>query len=110
MIVLQILVSAFVLLTLGKLFTQWHNDKMTGNIFLSWCLLWLTILLVFWRPDLTSYLANFLGIGRGADLIVYLAILVLVYLMFRIFVRLQKIEKDITKIVREDAIKNADKR
>ena len=110
MIILQILVSFFVLVVLGKLFKQYSIDKITLANFLLWCLLWLSVLLVFWQPDITSYLANFLGIGRGADLIIYIAILVLVYLVFRVFVRLQKLEKDLTKLIREEAIKNADKR
>jgi hypothetical protein len=110
MIVLQILVSLFVLIVLAKLFKQYNGDKITLANFLLWCLLWLAVLLVFWQPDLTSYLANFLGIGRGADLIIYVAILVLVYLVFRVFVRLQKLEKDLTKLIRDEAIKNASKR
>ena len=110
MIVLQILVSIFVLIVLAKLFKQWHNENITLAKFLLWCLLWLAVLLVFWQPDLTSYLANFLGIGRGADLIIYVAILALDYLVFRVFVRLQKLDKDLTKLIREDAIKNVQKR
>ncbi len=110
MIVLQILVSIFVVLILSKLFKQLHNDKLSLSNFLLWCLLWLGVLVVFWQPDLTSYLANFLGVGRGADLIIYLAILVLVYLVFRVFVRIQKIEKDLTQLIRDESIKNAEKR
>lgn len=110
MIILQILVSLFVLIVLSKLFQQYNKNKTTLANFLLWCLLWLSVLLVFWQPDITSYLANFLGIGRGADLIIYVAILVLVYLVFRVFVRLQKLEKDLTKLIRDEAIRNAEKR
>jgi hypothetical protein len=67
------------------------------------------MLVVFWQPATASYLANFLGIGRGADLIVYLSVVVIFYLLFKIFVRINKIEKEITKVVREDAIKNVRK-
>lgn len=107
---LQILISIFVILILWKLFRQWQQEKMTLGIFLAWCFLWLAILLVFWQPEITSYLANFLGIGRGADLIVYLSIVVIFYLIFRIFVRLNKTDQQITKLVREDAIRNVEKR
>lgn len=107
---LQVLISIFVVLILGKLFKQWQQDKMTLGIFLAWCFLWLAILLVFWLPEITSYLANFLGIGRGADLIVYLSIVLIFYLIFKIFVRINKTDKQITKLVREDAIRDAEKR
>ena len=78
--------------------------------FVIWSVLWLVVLVVFWQPDTTTYLANFLGIGRGADLAIYLSIVAIFYLLFRIYVRLSKIESEITKVVRKDAIKNAEKK
>ncbi len=107
---LQIFISLLVILIWIKIFKQWQKNKMSLLIFSIWFVLWAAILLVFWQPDLTTYLANFLGIGRGADLIVYLSIVLIFYLIFKIFIRLDKTDKLITKMVREDAIKNADKR
>lgn len=110
MIYLQILITIFVVFSLLKLFGQKQSNKLSLFNFVIWALLWLMVLLVFWQPEITSYLANILGIGRGADLVVYLAILVIVYLLFRVFVRLNKIEAEITKLVRDDAIRNVKKR
>lgn len=111
MIVLQIIVTLFIVAILYKLFRQRQSGKMSILGFVVWFLLWLVVLIVFWQPETTTYLANWLGIGRGADLAVYLSILVIFYLLFRIFVRLNKTDAAITKIVRKDAIKNAkDKR
>src|SRR3989344_8784781 len=105
MIYLQILVTIFIALILFKLFQQKQHNRISLASFLIWFILWLFVLLVFWQPDATSYLANILGIGRGADLVVYLSILVIFYLLFKIFVRLNKIDSDITKLVRADALK-----
>ncbi|MCD4760356.1 DUF2304 domain-containing protein [bacterium] len=110
MIWLQILVTLFIVAILFKLFKQKQHNKISTWSFVIWFLLWLIILIVFWQPDTTSYLANWLGIGRGADLVIYLSIVVIFYLLFRIFVRLNKIETEITKAVRQDAIKNVKKR
>jgi hypothetical protein len=49
-------------------------------------------------------------VGRGVDLVIYISVLILFYLIFRTLVRLDKIEKDITKIVREVALKDQDKK
>ncbi|MBT4349287.1 DUF2304 domain-containing protein [bacterium] len=106
---LQILVTLFVVIILFKLFKQRQADKLSLSSFFAWFILWLIVLVVFWQPNTASYLANFLGIGRGADLIIYLSVIVIFYLLFKIFVRLNKIDKEITKIVREDAIKNVKK-
>ncbi len=110
MIYLQILITIFVIFSLLKLFGQKQSNKLSLLSFVVWAIIWLMVLLVFWQPEITSYLANILGIGRGADLVVYLAVLVIIYLLFRVFVRLNKIEAEITKLVREDAIKNVKKR
>jgi hypothetical protein len=106
---LQILITLFVVIVLFKLFKQRQADKISLSSFFAWLILWLIMLVVFWQPATASYLANFLGIGRGADLIVYLSVVVIFYLLFKIFVRINKIEKEITKVVREDAIKNVRK-
>ena len=110
MIWLQIIVTLFVIIILFKLFKQRQASKLSISSFLAWLLLWLIVLVVFWQPATASYLANFLGIGRGADLIIYLSIIIIFYLLFKIFVHLNKIETEITKIIREDAIKNAKKK
>ena len=110
MIYLQILITIFVIFSLLKLFGQKQSNKLSLFNFVIWAIVWLIVLLVFWQPEITSYLANILGIGRGADLVVYLAVLAIIYLLFRVFVRLNKIEAEITKLVRDDAIKNVKKR
>lgn len=110
MIYLQILITLFIIGILFKLMKQRQASRMSIWAFVVWSVLWLVVLVVFWQPDTTTYIANFLGIGRGADLAVYVSIVAIFYILFRIYVRLSKIESEITKIVRKDAIKNADKK
>lgn len=110
MIYLQIIITLFVLAILFKLFKQKQKNKISLLSFIIWFLLWLAVLVVFWEPDTTTYLANVLGIGRGADLVVYVSIIIIFYMLFRIFVRLNKMDSEITKAIREDAIKNVEKR
>lgn len=104
--ILPILVSLFVLVMLAKLFKQRRDHKLSTMSLIAWLILWLVVLLVFWQPEITSSLALMLGVQRGADLVIYLAIIVMLYLLYRIFVRLNKIEEDISKVVRSEAIKN----
>ena len=75
---------------------------------LGWGLLWIATAVAIARPELTAWVARLLGIGRGADLVLYFAILGLVFGVFALYVRLRRIESDLTKIVRELAIRSAD--
>jgi hypothetical protein len=72
-----------------------------------WLVGWLVVVVVFWWPGLTSWLALKLGIGRGVDLVMYIAILILFYLLFKIYVRLDNQQQEIGKIVSHLAIKES---
>ena len=57
------------------------------------------------QPDLTSSLAKLFGVGRGADVVVYLALVGLFFMVFRLMVKIEKLEREITKVVRNKALK-----
>jgi hypothetical protein len=75
---------------------------------LAWGLLWIAAAVLIARPELTAVVARALGIGRGTDLVFYFAILGMVFGFFTIYVRMRRIESDLTKIVRELALRGAD--
>lgn len=76
--------------------------------FLFWLIFWLAVGTAVLLPQTTIFLANYLGVGRGADLVVYASLIFVFYMIFRIFSRQNKMEKDISKIVEHLAVKNKD--
>ena len=72
-----------------------------------WGMLWIAAAVAIARPELTADVARALGIGRGTDLVLYFAILGMVFGFFAMYVRMRRIESDLTKIVRELAIRGA---
>jgi len=73
---------------------------------LLWTVLWLGAALVVLWPDVTTRVAEFVGIGRGADLAVYGSVILLFILVFRLHVALDKLERNITKLVRKDSLRD----
>ncbi|HTP31254.1 MAG TPA: DUF2304 domain-containing protein [Candidatus Acidoferrales bacterium] len=59
------------------------------------------------RPTVATRLANFVGIGRGVDLITYLAIPGLALLVLLLFARTRDLNAKLTAIVRENALASA---
>jgi len=57
-----------------------------------------------WWPDSTVIVANYLGIGRGTDLILYISLAVIFFILFRLHVKIESIGRDITKVVRKDSL------
>jgi len=107
---LQIIITILVILILSVIVNKKSQSKISLSQAVIWTILWLIILLVFWYPELASYLATALGIGRGADLIIYLAVLAIFYMIFRMYLRLDKFNSDLTKVVRQVGLDQANKK
>jgi len=101
---LQIIVSLFVILVVFRQLKKYRDNTLKISEFVSWLLLWAFVLVAFWLPQSTSYLADIFGIGRGVDLAVYSSVLVIFYLIFRVYLKLDRQQKEITKIIRHLAL------
>jgi len=58
------------------------------------------------RPDITNSLAHKVGVGRGADLVFYISILIFWFIILKLYARQRKLEQMITDLIRKDAIDN----
>ncbi len=61
-------------------------------------------------PSSSSYLARLLGVSRGVDVLIYLSLPLLFYFVFILYAKLEEMNKKLTKLVREDALRNAKKK
>jgi len=93
-----ILTLVFILASYLQRFRRPALDK----IFIS--LLLLTGILFIIYPELTTRLAHFLGIGRGADLIFYLAILGFGYLSVILYAKIKRLEDQLIALIRKQAL------
>lgn len=109
-IIFQALAVVFALFALSRVVLRLKDGKITWPEFSFWTIIWAAVIVVAINPDLTFTVSNALGIERGVDVAVYGSIIILFYLMFRIFVKLEMIEQEITKAVRKDAISKGGKK
>jgi len=107
---LQIIITILVIIALSVIVNKKKANKLSLGQAFTWGIMWLIVLIVFWYPESTNYLANTLGIGRGADLIIYAAILVMFYMLFRMYLTIDKLSSDITKVVRKVGIEEVEKK
>ncbi|MCR4279928.1 MAG: DUF2304 domain-containing protein [Candidatus Komeilibacteria bacterium] len=101
---IQLLVTLFIVLSIVSLITRRQRGQIGNAGFIGWGLLWILIGVAFWLPDTTSFLANMVGIGRGVDLAVYIAIVVLFYLLFRLSLQIKQQQTQITLLARKIAL------
>ena len=65
-----------------------------------------TLLVLF--PEYSNKIAHWAGVGRGADLLFYLSILFLFFLILKLYSRLRKMEQNFTEIVRNKSLEDAE--
>lgn len=96
------IVSAILVLTLFVLVL--YSLKIISNGyyygFLLLIVAFLCILFVIY-PNLTLMLANFFGVGRGADLLLYLSFVIGLLLYLSISIKLKKLEQIQAEIIRK---------
>ncbi len=101
----QLVLSAAFLASLWLVWRRRRQNAVTGAVVFLWTLGVIGGLVVTWYPDTASFIANLVGVGRGADLVVYLAIALLFVLVFQLHVSHVRLERELTKIVREESLK-----
>lgn len=71
-----------------------------------WTGIWAGAVLVLWRPEATNIVANLFGIGRGADFILYSAVILLTFGWFTLALAIDRMERRLTKLVEAQALES----
>ncbi len=104
---IQFIIILFSFFAIFRLIDKFKRKEVFIKEFLLWMIVWCSVIgatVWFKKVDI---IAGFFGVERGADMAIYISILVLFYLVFKIIVKLDKIDKSMTKIVRGIAINSA---
>lgn len=102
----QVLFCAFVVFAVCRVLQRRREGLLGSKGMIFWVVFWLLAAIVVVWPYSASTLANTFGIGRGSDLIVYAAVALLFYLVFKLHIKLESIGRDVTKLVRRNALRD----
>lgn len=72
-----------------------------------WLTFWTASVITILRPNITRTIAKAIGIGRGADLVMYCGLLATAIGFFILYLRFRQLQDYITKLVRHLAIQEA---
>ena len=75
---------------------------------IAWALVWLAATVAIVWPATTAKIAKMLGIGRGADLVLYCGIVFMMVGFLMIYVRLRQLRREMTLLVRHLALREAE--
>ena len=104
MLLIQFILIIFFLVAIIKVIDRYRANDLPIWGMIYWVLFWLVAGIIVVLPDTTFYFARLAGISRGADLIVYVALVLIFFMIFRLLVKVDGLNKDITKLTRKMAL------
>lgn len=105
MTAIQLLLSAFLIVGVLVYFRRLHS-RLVDRVVIF--LLAISGLVMVVRPEWANQIANFLGVGRGADLLTYLGLSGLAFLWLGLYTRQRRLEEKLTDLARQLAILGAE--
>ena len=102
---IQIAAVLFAIFHIARILVLLRQDKLPIKAAIFWFLIWFAVLVVIFATPVIDALSRPVGVGRGIDLVVYIGLLVLFYLIFQQNMKIDKLERQITKLVRKIALK-----
>ena len=100
--ILLVLIALFIIKTAKSLVRK----KIHFADFFLWLIFWGVVSAIIIWPQITQRFAELIGIGRGADLVVYLGMLGVYFFFYNLLVKVKQLEEKITTLGREIAIKD----
>src|SRR4030042_2953670 len=105
--VIQISILIIILFAVSRVLLRLKERVITTRLALFWILIWTAALIGTLLPQTTTRIASFFGVGRGVDVIVYISLALLFYLVFRVYVMIEDLRHQISFLIRQLALQNS---
>jgi len=106
---IKIIFTVFALFAWSRAIIRFYSKDLNIKELFFWSFVWALMIVLVYIPGKTNFLARILGMERGNDAMFFLAIAGLFYATYRLYVKSNEQEKEITKLVRALALKNVTK-
>jgi len=106
MIAVQLFLSSIILFLIYRSVISFRKGHLSAPFLIVWVTLWIIGIFFIFEQKTLAKIANMFGIGRGVDLAIYLLIIVIMFFLYLLFEKIEKIQEDITKIARKVAIQS----
>jgi len=102
---IQVLLSSFAVFAMSRVVMRYRRGGMRLLQLEAWLVFWIGVVVVVFHPDTTNMFARWLGVGRGVDTAIYLSIVMVFYLLFRSFAKIEDLDRQLTRVVRANALR-----
>lgn len=101
----QAIALIFIILFVWRLFNQKRKKQINNNEFIFWLIFWsLGALAIVFIKFIDQLLGTIGFSGSGINFLFYLAVMTLFYFIFKLRLKVSKLDKNLTDLVRKIAI------
>ncbi|MBI4149877.1 DUF2304 family protein [Candidatus Woesearchaeota archaeon] len=101
--ILLIIVVLFVLFAWSRALLRYRDHAISLGEFIFWTFIWGAVIALTTFRTRLSFVADIAGLKRPVDVLIYFSIVLLFYLLFRLYVKMESVEQNMTKVIREIA-------
>lgn len=102
----QIIILIVSIIAIALSIKRYHEDNMGLSYFVAWVIIWLLVILFSIFPHISNSIAGIFGFGRGLDTLYIFSIILLFYIVFKLYNKIEDQNKRINELVSEIAIYN----
>ena len=107
---IDIIILIFAVFALSRTVLRFKDKAIEWKEFVFWTIVWVILIALVILKHKLGFLTKVLGLTDPFKTAVIVAIVILFYLMFRLYVKTDKTEQAITKIIRNIAINKTKKK
>lgn len=108
MLIIQYLIILFAAFLIARTIVNFQKRNIDLKQAILWIILWLVLLVIAMLPEVMGIPATLLGIQRSVDVFIYVGIIILFYLCFYLYSKIENQREKITKLARVVAIQQAE--
>lgn len=104
---IQIILSIAFIVAIGRVIGRFRSNDLSKRGAALWIGFWLSAFVLILVPQHLIYTAaQLVGVGRGADLVVYSAIVLIFFIVFRLMVKQERLNRELTELTRQIALQD----
>lgn len=105
----EILALIVIFLFLGRLGWQLYKQQIPQGQFVFWLFFWLTggVLIIFLK-EIDTFVAKLGFSSSGIQILFYVSVAIIFYFIFRMRLKMEKLESDLTEIIRLVALQSSE--
>ncbi len=95
------ILSGIAILMIIRVFYNYVMKEIQFGEFFLWLVGWSALLILAIMPWISTFFAEYVGLTRGTDLVVILSIILLFYINYGLYKKVDDQQKELTKLVRK---------